>query len=783
MSIRCDWCPPRPGRLIEPLVVMVGMGVRRAVLVVALACAGLLAGAAGALAQPAFTPVAGSPFTTGPAGLNPTSVAFSPSGGLLATANSTDGTVSVFSVAAGGALTVVGTPPTEPEAPDSVAFSPSGGLLATANHTNPGTVSVFSVAAGGALTLVGTTPTPARYPVSVAFSPSGGLLATANQASVGSVSVFSVAAGGALTLVGTTPIGPGSNPTSVAFSPDGELLATANHTSPGSVSVFSVAAGGALTLVGTTPTPARYPVSVAFSPSGGLLATANQTSVGSVSVFSVAAGGALTLVGTTPIGPGSNPTSVAFSPDGGLLATANHTSPGTVSVFSVSDVGALTAVGTPVPTDDPFPVSVAFSPSGGLLATANETPSTVSVFAPTGGFVIGKVAYPKEIAPGGVLSYMITVQSAGVTAGSGSVTDDLSGVLDKASFQNDAHASTGTVTFDAANKQLVWTGTLGPGEDATITYSVKIHGSADGLVSNEVAGPRSSCASPSPPELPCITETPIVRPPAPGPDLALTKTASSGTAHPGSQVTFVLAVRNQGPAEATGVTVQDPVPSGLFLHSAQPSQGTCRITADQLLCPLGSLVSGGQALVSVTYTVAAGASGTLVNEASVFGDQPDPHPSNNVARSAITVTPLPVPAPDPGPQPIANLVVTKHVNHSTARVGQTLTYTITVTNAGPNAAHDVRVIDASRQPLKVLSIHPEQGSCTTGRPIRCRLGTLGSHKHTTITITAIAQVAGVQVNAAVATSGSWDPAVSNNLARAKTRITPLVTPPPPRVTG
>ena len=87
---------PGSGRLIE-LVVMVGVGVRRAVLVVGLAWAGLLAGAASALAQPAFTQVAGSPFATGS---GPASVAFSPSGGLLATANSTDGTVSVFSVAA-----------------------------------------------------------------------------------------------------------------------------------------------------------------------------------------------------------------------------------------------------------------------------------------------------------------------------------------------------------------------------------------------------------------------------------------------------------------------------------------------------------------------------------------------------------------------------------------------------------------------------------------------------------------------------------------------------------
>ena len=757
---------------------MVGMRMRRAVLVVGLAWVGLLAGAAGALAQPAFMPVAGSPFMTG---VGPASVAFSPSGGLLATADATDGTVSVFSVAADGALTAVGTPvPTHARLPVSVAFSPSGGLLATAN-SGAGSVSVFSVAADGALTPVGTTPTGVGSdPMSVAFSPSGGLLATANF-NANKVSVFSVAAGGALNPVAGSPFMTGVGPASVAFSPSGGLLATADPTD-GTVSVFSVAADGALTAVGTpVPTHARLPVSVAFSPSGGLLATANS-GAGSVSVFSVAADGALTPVGTTSTGVGSGTMSVAFSPSGGLLATANFNA-NKVSVFSVADDGALTPV-----TDSPFmtgsgPASVAFSPSGGLLATANQLGNSVSMFAPTGGFVIGKAADQGEIAPGKVLSYKITLGPTGTAGGSGEVIDDLSGVLDKASFQNDAHASTGKVTFDAANKELVWTGTVASRQEATITYSVKVHSSADGLLSNEVTGPAgSSCASPSPPELPCITETPIVRPPAPGPDLTLTKTASSGTAHPGGQVTFVLAVRNQGPGEATGVTVQDPIPSGLFLQSAQPSQGTCTIGVEQLVCRLGSLVSGGQALASVTYTVAADA-GTLVNEASVFGYQPDPDPSNNIARRAITVTPLTMPAPDPGPQPIANLVVTKHVNHSTALVGQRLTYTITVTNAGPNAAHDVQVTDASRRPLKVLSIHPEQGRCTTGAPIRCRLGTLGSQAHTTITITAIAQVAGVQVNAAVATSGSWDPAVRNNLALAKTRIRPLVTPHPPRVTG
>jgi 6-phosphogluconolactonase (cycloisomerase 2 family) len=355
--------------------------------VVGVAC---LSGASAALAAPAFTQVGSAAAT----GNYPYSAAFSPGGGLLATANYFDSTVSVFSVSAGGVLIQVGTGTPTGTGPASVAFSPGGGLLASADQS-ASTVSVFSVSAGGVLTQVGaaiTTGTDSN-PLSVAFSPGGGLLATANQ-SANTVSVFSVSAGGMLTAVGTgTPTGTGSNPSSVAFSPDGGLLATANY-GGNTVSVFSVSATGMLTPVGTPTTTGAgsLPVSVAFSPDGRLLATANQYA-NTVSVFSVSAAGALTPVGTpTTTGTGSGPVSVTFSPDGRLLATANG-SVNTVSVFSVSAEGALTPANSPIMTGS-LPVSVAFSPGGGLLATTNRNANTVSVFA--GGEPTAQISSPLD---------------------------------------------------------------------------------------------------------------------------------------------------------------------------------------------------------------------------------------------------------------------------------------------------------------------------------------------------------------------------------------------------
>ena len=340
----------------------------------------------------AFGQASGSPF---PTGSEPYSVAFSPGGGLLATANWGDNTVSVFAVnQTSGVLTAVsGSPFATGSGPQSVAFSPGGGLLATAN-IGGNSVSVFAVnQATGALTAVSGSPfATGSSPSSVAFSPGGGLLAVANQ---NSDSVFAVdQTSGVLTAVAGSPFSTGAGG-EIAFSPGGGLLAQTRGT--GLVSVFAVdQTTGALTAVAGSPfstgsDPETYPDSVAFSPGGGLLATANYAfgPGGTVSVFAVnQTTGVLTPVAGSPFSAGLFAESVAFGPGGGLLATANLTG-NTVSVFSVDQTSGALAVVAGSPFADGsspgsagvFAESVAFGPGGGLLAVANSDSNTVSVFS------------------------------------------------------------------------------------------------------------------------------------------------------------------------------------------------------------------------------------------------------------------------------------------------------------------------------------------------------------------------------------------------------------------
>lgn len=263
-------------------------------------------------ASGALRPVSGSPFHTDS---RPTSVAWS-STGLLAVADELSNTVSVFTVSAAGTLHPVTSEHLGPQPcggqsqpscarPAMVRFSPDGGLLATANAGNS-TLSVFSVGPGGGLTPVGGSPYSLpyipygatgrieAYPGSVSVT-NGGLIAvlSANQRRV---YMFSVGTG-SLTLEQTHELPGGSNPDALSFSPSGGLLAIASYNAQ-SVSVFSVGPSGELALEGTAATGPQ-PGSVAFS-STGLLATANYYPDGSVSVFSVSPTGALSEVAGSP---------------------------------------------------------------------------------------------------------------------------------------------------------------------------------------------------------------------------------------------------------------------------------------------------------------------------------------------------------------------------------------------------------------------------------------------------------------------------------------------------
>ena len=91
------------------------------------------------------------------------------------------------------------------------------------------------------------------------------------------------------------------------------------------------------------------------------------------------------------------------------------------------------------------------------------------------------------------------------------------------------------------------------------------------------------------------------------------------------------------------------------------------------------------------------------------------------------------------------------------------TYTITVTNAGPQTASNVVVTDVLPLGLSFVSATPSQGNCTGTSTITCTLGAIANGGSATIALTVTAPTSGSFTNTATVTNTpETDPTPANN---------------------
>jgi len=128
-------------------------------------------------------------------------------------------------------------------------------------------------------------------------------------------------------------------------------------------------------------------------------------------------------------------------------------------------------------------------------------------------------------------------------------------------------------------------------------------------------------------------------------DLKLTKTDSPDPVVQGNNLTYTIKVDNLGSggtADATTVTVKDPLPNQVDFVSASTTAGTCSHAGGTVTCELGTLAE--QTSATVTIVVKTKKSGTISNTATVTTDVIDSVASNNASTATTTVT-KPVKAP------------------------------------------------------------------------------------------------------------------------------------------
>ncbi|QDT06501.1 Large cysteine-rich periplasmic protein omcB precursor [Rubripirellula lacrimiformis] len=168
-------------------------------------------------------------------------------------------------------------------------------------------------------------------------------------------------------------------------------------------------------------------------------------------------------------------------------------------------------------------------------------------------------------------------------------------------------------------------------------------------------------------------------------DLRIDKIDLTDPVNAGNQFTYQITVNNDGPDDAAGVVVVDPLPAGVTFVSGNVDGASNLVTFDsqtgEVTATVGTLANQGASVITLVVQVNADADTPLTNTASVTASpNTDPNPDNNTTDEDTTVNRQ------------VDVAIDKTVT-GTAVAGRTVTYTVEVSNNGPGQARGVSVVD------------------------------------------------------------------------------------------
>jgi uncharacterized repeat protein (TIGR01451 family) len=228
-------------------------------------------------------------------------------------------------------------------------------------------------------------------------------------------------------------------------------------------------------------------------------------------------------------------------------------------------------------------------------------------------------------------------------------------------------------------------------------------------------------------------------------DLSVDKVVDNSTPALGETVTWTITVHNSGPNDATGVNVRDELPAGLRLESEDATTGFYDLDRDQWW--IGDLAAGATETLTITTTVVDAAS-AIQNTSTVVSRTEDPDESNNTSSATTDAE-------------SADLQLVKSVSDESPNVGDEITWSMTVTNLGPDTAVNTVVFDNLPNGVEHVSDTATIGEYDedTGT---WTLGDLASGESHTLEITTVVTDSDLQMNMALALSDTHDPDDCNN---------------------
>lgn len=314
----------------------------------------------------------------------------------------------------------------------------------------------------------------------------------------------------------------------------------------------------------------------------------------------------------------------------------------------------------------------------------------------------------------------------------------------------DTGQQTATIVFDP----------IPVGETRTFSITASVNEDATGTVTNTgsftVAGGESDTTNNSDTAATDLT---------PQFDVTITKAADDTTPDPGANVTYTIDLTNAGPSTATNVVLADDVPAGLTFVSGTLDGQSASLSGSTVTFPAIAIDDGETLSATLVFTVDVDASGTITNSATVTADNGETDTTNNAATADITATPQ------------ADLTVTKSVDQSTTQNGETLVYTITVTNDGVSTAAAATAVDTLPAGVTFVSgVGPNDETLSaSGQTVTVNGGDLAPTESFTFTINATVNsgASGTLVNNVAVSTTTGETDTTNNNASASSVIDPF----------
>lgn len=305
-----------------------------------------------------------------------------------------------------------------------------------------------------------------------------------------------------------------------------------------------------------------------------------------------------------------------------------------------------------------------------------------------------KTDAPDPSTVGGTLTYEILVTNTGPSTATNVVVGDtlpagLTYVSSSTTAGTVAHA-TGVITATIPS--------LAPSASATVTIVTTIQA---GFAGSTI--PNSATAQADEATQVTANATTTVNPDI---DLQITKDDDVDPVNRGGVLVYTLTVFNDGPSGATNVEVVDTLPTGVTFVSATGGTVTGGTvgTSGPVTIDLGSMASKQTKVITLTVNVANNAPASISNSAIVRSTESTAgfdHDTTNNTAVEPTAT-----------QGTIDLELTKTASAASVKPGQSLVYTIVVTNKGPSDATLVSLTDNIPDGIRITGATSTVGTVT-----------------------------------------------------------------------